>query len=70
MYSLIAIDMTGAALVDVLNTPLFPTEYGQSPFREVLAAPAMLANHTSSLVSQLGLVRRTIPLLLRDALST
>ena len=54
--------MTGAALVNVLNTPLFPTEYGQSPFREVLAAPVMLANHTSSLVSQLGLVRRTIPL--------
>lgn len=57
-----AIEMTGAALVDESNTPLLPTEYGQSPCREVLAVPVTLANHTSSLVSQLGLVRRTIPL--------
>lgn len=54
-----AIDMTGAALVDILNTPLFPTEHRQSPFREVLAVPVMLANHTSSLVSQPGLVQNT-----------
>ena len=56
LHSLIAIDMTGAALVDILNTPSLPTECGQSLFREVLAVPAMLANHTSSLVNQLGLV--------------